>query len=106
MPIAPSTPDDGFSVDPAQLHGVAGQIGRASDDLNTAINQFGGDYPDPAEFGTGVSGAWSNFVGAWAQELNTFGLAVTEMITKVQTAGADYAGADAKTTRAVQSVGG
>jgi uncharacterized protein YukE len=106
MHITPSPANDGFSVDPAHLQGVAGQIANAIDDLSTEITQFGGDHSDVAEFGTPVAEAWSNFAGAWAQELQTFGLALTEMSTKVEAAGADYAKADAKTADEVKNVGG
>lgn len=51
----------GFEVDPAQLAGVAGQLGKAYDDFTTAMNDYIGDECyDPAVFGdSGMAAAWS-----------------------------------------------
>jgi hypothetical protein len=98
--------DDGFFVDPAHLQGVAGQIGAAYDDVWTGTTQFSGDYPSSGDFGAPVADAWSFFDSQWAEELQTFGVAITEMITKVQAAGAGYAKADARTAGAVKDMGG
>jgi hypothetical protein len=107
MPIVGPSPDGGFSVDLAQLGGAAGQIGTAYDDLATAISQYGGDETaSPGDFGSGVSSAWSNFDDAWAQELNVLGLAVTEMISKVQTAGTDYATSESINADAIRQIAG
>jgi len=92
-------PDGGFSVDLAELGGVAGQIGVAYDDLTAAINQYGQETPSAGEFGSQVAGAWSDFDGAWAQELNVLGLAITEMASKVHTAGTNYATSDSANVR-------
>jgi hypothetical protein len=99
-------PDGGFSVDLAELGGVAGQIGLAYDDLTTAINQYGQETPSSGEFGSQVAGAWSAFDAAWAQELNVLGLAMTEMASKVHTAGTNYATADSANVRNVDGVAG
>lgn len=92
-------PDGGFSVDLAELGGVAGQIGLAYDDLTTAISQYGQEAASSGDFGSQVSGAWSDFDGAWAQELNVLGLAISEMASKVHTAGTNYATADSANVR-------
>ena len=92
-------PDGGFSVDLAELGGVAGQIGVAYDDLTAAINQYGQETPSAGEFGGQVAGAWSDFDGAWARELNALGLAITEMASKVHTAGTNYATSDSANVR-------
>jgi hypothetical protein len=99
-------PDGGFSVDPAELGGVAGQIGVAYDDLTTAINQYGQGSAAPGDFGSEVAGSWSAFDGAWAQELNVLGLAITEMASKVHTAGTNYAAADSASVRDIDGLTG
>lgn len=98
--------DGGFSVDLAQLGGVAGQIGAAYDELNTAITQYGQEGAASGDFGTEVAGSWSDFDGAWAQELNVFGLAISEAASKVHTAGSNYAAAEAVNTSEANGVGG
>lgn len=83
---------DGFEVDPAQLGGVAGQLGRAYDDFNTAITDYGGTacYAE-SDFGDfGVGPAWSTFNGAWAGEMNVLSSALSELIHKVDTTRANY----------------
>jgi hypothetical protein len=97
-------PDGGFSVDPAQLGGVAGQIGVAYDDLTTAISQYGLQSPSAGDFGSLVAGSWSAFDGAWAQELNALGLAINEMASKVHTAGTNYATAESANVRNIDGV--
>ena len=99
-------PDGGFSVDLAELGGVAGQIGVAYDDLTTAITQYGQEAASSGDFGSEVEGAWSDFDGAWAQELNVLGLAITEMASKVHTAGTNYASADSANTRNIRGTVG
>jgi hypothetical protein len=96
----------GFAVDLAQLGGVAGQIGVAYDDLNTAIIQYGQEASSPSDFGTEVAGSWSDFDGAWAQELNVFSLALSETASKVHTAGANYAAAESANINDIDSVEG
>ena len=91
--------DGGFSVDLAALGGVAGQIGVAYDDLTTAISQYGQETPSAGDFGSQVAGAWSGFDGAWAQELNVLGLGISEMASKVHTAGTNYAASDSANVR-------
>jgi Excreted virulence factor EspC, type VII ESX diderm len=99
-----AVPDGGFSVDLAELGGVAGQIGVAYDDLTTAITQYGQEAAAPGDFGSEVAGSWSDFDGAWAQELNVLGLAITEMASKVHTAGTNYATADSASARDIDGV--
>jgi hypothetical protein len=83
---------DGFQVDPAQLGGVAGELGRAYDDFNTAITDYAGtacySQSDFGDFGMGP--AWSNFEGAWAGEMNVLDSAIDELITKVRTTAINY----------------
>ena len=99
-------PDGGFSVDLAELGGVAGQIGVAYDDLTTAINQYGQETPSAGDFGSQVAGSWSDFDGAWAQELNVLGLAITEMVSKIHTVGTNYSTADSANVRNIDGVAG
>ena len=99
-------PDGGYTVDPAQLGGVAGQIGLAYDDVNTAINQYCQELPAPGDFGTEVASAWSDFDSAWMQELNVLGMAVGEAASNVHTAGANYSAAESVNTSAIHHVGG
>ena len=99
-------PDGGFSVDLAELGGVAGQIGVAYDDLTTAISQFGLQAPSAGDFGSQVAGSWSAFDGAWAQELNVLGLATTEMASKVHTVGTNYSAAESANVRDIDGVAG
>jgi len=100
-------PDGGFAVDVAALGGVAVQIGLAYDDLTTAITQYGQEAPAaPGDFGSEVAGPWSDFDGAWAQELNVFGLALSEVCSNVRAAGANYSAADSAGIRAIRSVDG
>lgn len=99
-------PDGGFSVDPAELGGVAGQIGVAYDDLNTAIGQYCQEVPAPGDFGREVAGSWSDFDGAWAQELAVLSEALNETASKVHAAGANYSAAESVNTRDADSVGG
>lgn len=101
-----AVPDDGYAVDLARLGGVAGEIGLAYDDLTTAITQYGQQAPAPGDLGSEVAGSWSDFDGAWAQELNVYGLALTELARKVHAAGVNYAAADSATIRDVDSAGG
>jgi hypothetical protein len=99
-------PDGGFSVDLAELGGVAGQIGVAYDDLTTAISQYGQETPSAGDFGSQVAGSWSDFDGAWAQELNVLGLAITEMASKIHTVGTNYSTADSANVRNIDGVAG
>jgi len=106
MPIAVPSSDDGFSVDPAHLAGAAGQLGQAFDDLNTAINQYGSGSATLADFGSEAASAWASFDGAWAQELNVLGLALTEMIRKVSKTAVGYSAADVINAAAIQEMAG
>jgi hypothetical protein len=104
--MLPEIPDGGFSVDLAQLGGVAGQIGVAYDELNTAITQYSHEAAAPGDLGTEVANSWSDFDGAWAQELSVFGLAISEAANKVHTAGFSYAAAESVNTSDAERVGG
>jgi hypothetical protein len=106
MPIAVPSGDDGFSVDPAHLAGVAGQLGQAFDDLSTAITQYGSGSATLADFGSEVASGWSNFDGAWAQELNILGLALTEMIRKVSKTAVGYSTAEVVNITAIHKIAG
>lgn len=99
-------PDGRYTVDLAQLGGVAGQIGLAYDDLNTAITQYGQEVASPGDFGSEVASSWSGFEDAWLQELNVFSLALNETAEKVHTAGANYAAAESANIKDIDSVGG
>jgi hypothetical protein len=83
---------DGFQVDPAGLGGVAGQLGRAYDDFDTAITDYTGTACySQADFGDfGMGAAWSNFDGAWAGEMDVLDEALAELIQKVNTTKANY----------------
>lgn len=83
---------DGFQVDPAGLGGVAGQLGRAYDDFDTAITDYAGTACySQADFGDfGMGAAWSNFDGAWAGEMDVLDEALAELIQKVNTTKANY----------------
>ena len=82
----------GFEVDPAQLGGVAGQLGTAYDDLGTASADYAGlECYAESDFGDfGMGAAWSAFDGAWAAELGLLSSAVAELIGKVDTTAGNY----------------
>ncbi len=83
---------EGFDVDPAQLDGVAGQLGRAYDDFDKAITDYAGTacyaQSDFGDFGVGP--AWTNFDGALASEMSVLGEALAELIRKVDSTSANY----------------
>jgi hypothetical protein len=83
---------DGFAVDPAQLSGVAGQLGEAYDDFNRAITDYSGNACySQSDFGDfGMGSAWSNFDGAWAGEMNVLDSALAELIQKVKLTNINY----------------
>ena len=100
---------DGFSVDPASLSGVAGQVGRAYDDYDTVIVYFcgTGDTPSGTELGQdGVPAAWSAFESAWGAELSTTSLALAELTRKLQATSENYSTNEAKVAGAIAGVGG
>jgi hypothetical protein len=99
---------DGFSVDPASLSGVAGQVGRAYDDYNTVIVYFcGADVPSGTELGQdGVPAAWSAFESAWSAELSTTSLALAELTRKLQATSDNYRANEAKVAEGIAGVGG
>lgn len=76
---------NGFTVDAVQLNEVARQLGRAYDDMNTALANYGGaSCYDASAFGDfGMRDAWSGFDSNWAGELSTISQAIDELSTKV-----------------------
>jgi hypothetical protein len=97
----------GFAVDPAQLKGAAGQLGRAYDDFNTAIDDYAGaECYDQSAFGDfGMGAAWSAFDSAWAGEMGVTSAAISELIGKVNTTADNYSGTEDHVTGAIKSVG-
>lgn len=80
-----------FQVDPAQLSGVAGDLGHAYDDFNTAIADDDMAYTDPSAFGDQAVGqAWQAFDGAWAGEMAETVEAIAEMVRNVETTAQRY----------------
>ena len=80
-----------FQVDPALLGGVAGELGRAYDDFNTAIADDDMAYTDPSAFGDQAAGqAWRAFDGAWATEMAEYAEALAEMVRNVETTAQRY----------------
>jgi uncharacterized protein YukE len=83
--------DPDFQVDPAQLSGVAGDLGRAYDDFNTAIADDDLAYTDPSAFGDQPVGqAWQSFDEAWSSEMSTYQQALVEMVRNVETTAQRY----------------
>jgi hypothetical protein len=82
----------GFDVDPAQLSGVAGQLGKVYDDYNTALADFdsGPCVADGVYGDSGVAQAANSCFGAWAQELSFTQSALHEMVEKVSTSAQLY----------------
>jgi hypothetical protein len=92
MPLVPE-PGGGwdgteFFVDPAGLHGIAGELGRVYDDVNTAL----ADWADAvvlsaAELGDpDLASAYSGFMQAWSEETNVGESGLGELVKKVSTA--------------------
>ena len=80
-----------FQVDPARLGGVAGELGRAYDDFNTAIVDDDMAYTDPSAFGDAAVGqAWQAFDRAWASEMSTCAEALAELVRNVETTAQRY----------------
>jgi hypothetical protein len=82
----------GFDVDPAQLTGIAGRMGKVYDDYDTALADFesapcvaDGVYGD-----SGVAQAADSCFSAWAQELSFTLSALQEMVEKVSTSAQLY----------------
>jgi hypothetical protein len=98
---------NGFQVDPAGLGGVAGQLGRAYDDFETAITDYaataGYNQQDFGDFGMGP--AWSNFDGAWAGEMSVLDSAIAELIKKVDTTAANYSGNESDIAGSFERIG-
>jgi hypothetical protein len=90
MPFAPPPRWDGteFFVDPAGLHGIAGEVGRVYDDVNTALT----DWADAVVLSAdtlgdpGLASAYSGFMQAWSEETNLGESALGELVKKVSTA--------------------
>jgi len=80
-----------FQVDPAQLGGVAGELGRAYDDFNTAIADDDMAYTEQSAFGDHAAGrAWQAFDGAWTSEMAEYAAALAEMVRNVETTAQRY----------------
>lgn len=95
-----------FSVDPAALGGVAGQLGRAYDEMNQAVVDYTGSacYSSGA-FGTATVGrAWADFDSAWAGELSVFSEAIADLVKKVETTAQNYQETEAAVHARVTSV--
>ncbi|HTJ66231.1 MAG TPA: hypothetical protein VL551_01760 [Actinospica sp.] len=95
-----------FEVDPAQLGGVAGRLGRAYDDFNTAIVDDDSAYTDPAAFGDPTVGqAWQSFDSAWAAEMSTYAEALAEMVRNVETTAQRYRETEQSITENLRGIG-
>jgi uncharacterized protein YukE len=92
MPFTP--PSDGrwdgteFFLDPAGLQGVAGEVGRVYDDVNTALT----DWADAVDLSAeelgdpDLASDYSKFMQAWSQETNLGESALGDLVKKVSTA--------------------
>ena len=92
MPFVPQ-PNSGwdgteFFVDPAGLHGIAGEVGRVYDDVNTALTDWAATVDlSVEELGDpGLASAYSGFMRAWSEETNLGESALGELVKKVSTA--------------------
>jgi hypothetical protein len=109
--MRPVIPDsgDGFAVDPATLGGVAGDLGRAYDDLNTAYGDllataYAGD--DASVFGAPeVVTAWNQFCSAFFGEFEEDLAAVAELINKLMTSAQKYTENEARTADLMNATG-
>ncbi|MBO0806198.1 MAG: hypothetical protein J2P25_24385 [Nocardiopsaceae bacterium] len=85
---------DGFEVDPARLHGVAGELGSCYDDFCAVSEEFARGGSGSAVSGSAVFGdvgsAWSSFDNAWTNELLTTKTAIAELIGKVSSTADTY----------------
>jgi hypothetical protein len=92
MPFAPA-PGGGwdgteFFLDPAGLDGIAGDVGRVYDDVNTALT----DWPDAVFLSAedlgdpDLASTYSGFMKAWIEKTNLDESALGEVVKKVSTA--------------------
>jgi uncharacterized protein YukE len=97
----------GFQVDPAELKGAAGQLGRAHDDMNVAITDYDGSVcTAPAAFGDfGMADAYSAFNSAWSAELSVTSEAIDELATKVTTTADNYQASDRENAQNIAKAG-
>jgi len=90
MPLIPEPGWDGteFFVDPAGLHGIAGEVGRVYDDVNTALTDWIAAVALSAEElgDADLASDYSRFMQAWSQETNLNESALGELVKKVSTA--------------------
>ena len=97
-----------FQVDPGQLTGVAGQLGRAYDDFNTVIADYDGAActADASMFGDATVGqAATAFNTAWAAELEVYVEALAEMVRNVSTTAQRYQETERAATQAFSRIG-
>jgi hypothetical protein len=107
-----------FQVDPEQLGGVAGELGRAYDDFQTAIVDDGMAFTEPSAFGDAAVGqawqafgdaavgqAWQAFDGAWTGEMAEVSAALAEMVRNVETTAQRYRETEQAITRNLNGIG-
>jgi uncharacterized protein YukE len=103
--------DDGgsdFQVDPAQLTGVAGQLGKAYDDFNTVLADYYGAACTDTEtvFGDAAVGqAVTAFNTAWGSELEVYVEALAEMVRNVSTTAQRYQETERAVTQGFTGIG-
>jgi uncharacterized protein YukE len=103
--------DDGsdFQVDPAQLTGVAGQLGKAYDDFNTALADYYGaacTADTETVFGdAAVAHAATAFNTAWGSELELYVEALAEMVRNVETTAQRYQETERAVTQGFTGIG-
>ena len=96
-----------FQVDPAQLSGAAGQLGRAYDDFNTAlVDYYGAACEDASVFGDATVGqAATAFNTALASELELYVEALAEMVRNVSTTAQRYQETERAVTQGFTRIG-
>ena len=77
-----------FFVDPAGLQGVAGEVGRVYDDVNTALADWANAVVLSAEElgDPDLASTYSGFMQAWSAETNLSESALGELVKKVSSA--------------------
>ncbi len=104
---AKEAPDVGFSVDPAALGGVAGQLGSCCSELEQAVTAYHSDECTPDDLASpDMAKALTGFDTAWSQVLNVLGQAMRDLVEAVQNTGHTYSAADAANSAAAERVGG
>src|SRR5580658_9048284 len=100
-------PGGGFAVDPATLTGVAGQLGTAYDDLNTAFGDIlSSSSADASVFGDpDVAGPWGDFCSDYFAEVQEDVNALSELIEKLLTTAQRYQETEADVTGSVTGAG-